>query len=336
MYNLDIIIGLQQGDEGKGKVSQNLIPNHNCVLKFNGGPNSGHTVYTKNKKKIELHQVASGIIDPTITVIIGPTCLVSVDKLKDEILEIEQVLMRKVSHQIKISNQCHLITQEHIDEDSKDNKIGTTKCGIGPAMSSKCSRTNPRIHEHTFNLFDVEVIDFFEYIHSNNLNILCEGSQGFNLDLDLGDYPYVTSSNCTVGQLLCNGLSWQCINRVYGVSKIYETYVGLKEFQDKNDNRLKEICELGNEKGVTTGRLRQCNWLNLSNLYKAMHSNGLTHIIFNKCDILKELGYFCVYDNDKLLEFNNWEDMSSYITKWIRNYFKNMNIIYSESPYKLL
>ena len=73
-----------------------------------------------------------------------------------------------------------------------------------------------------------------------------------DLDIDHGDYPYVTSSHCTTAAALLNGVPPQAIRNVWGVAKIYETYVGAKQFQP-NDNIFDSLQEVGEEFGATTG-----------------------------------------------------------------------------------
>jgi adenylosuccinate synthase len=80
---------------------------------------------------------------------------------------------------------------------------------------------------------------------------------------------------------------------VYGVAKAYETYVGADSFEP-NDPIFSKIRELGGEFGATTGRPRQCNWLNIDELVKAAEMNGVDEVIFNKVDILEQVGVWKV------------------------------------------
>ena len=129
------------------------------------------------------------------------------------------------------------------------------------------------------------LIDTYEEFHmtKSDVSILCEGAQGFGLDIDWGDYPYVTSSHCTTAGALLTGIPPQAVRRVYGVAKAYDTYVGAKEFH--GEGRIFNLLQqLGQEYGATTGRPRQCNWLNIRNLKKAVDINGVTDVIINKVD----------------------------------------------------
>src|SRR6185369_2781882 len=144
-------------------------------------------------------------------------------------------------------------------------------------------------------------IDMYKewYETGKNVRILAEGAQGFGLDIDWGDYPFVTSSHCTTAGALLNGLSAGAVKSVWGVAKIYETYVGSKQFQPKNDPVFDRIADIGEEYGSTTGRRRQVNWMNMQTLERAVRMNGVTHIVFNKIDVLREIGQWAVIDNGK-------------------------------------
>ena len=160
--------------------------------------------------------------------------------------------------------------------------------------------------------------------------ILCEGAQGAELDIDWGDYPYVTSSHCTSAGACLNGFPPQSIRSVIGVAKAYETYVGTKEFQPDHQvfNALQEV---GDEYGATTGRKRQCNWMSLPNLERVVNLNGVTNLIINKMDVLEEVDAWSVYVDQRranLFTFQNKEQFCEYITE----YFPNVSVIFSGSP----
>ena len=131
------------------------------------------------------------------------------------------------------------------------------------------------------------------YLANPDAKVLCEGAQGAELDIDQGDYPYVTSSHCTSAGACLNGFPPSSIRNVIGVAKAYETYVGTKKFQPENEV-FNAIQEVGQEYGATTGRKRQCNWMNLPNLDKVIRMNGVTNLIFNKMDILETVGSWSV------------------------------------------
>ena len=149
------------------------------------------------------------------------------------------------------------------------------------------------------------------------------------MDIYWGDYPYVTSSHCTVGGAILNGIPYSSVRNVYGVCKSYETYVGSKVFQPKEEifNRLREA---GQEYGATTGRPRQCNYLDVELLTKAIRVNGVTNLIMNKVDVLKELDKWAIRDSkrDKTFLFSTEEEFKNFF----KTNFSDLEINFSYSP----
>ncbi|NBP56722.1 hypothetical protein EBU71_09355, partial [bacterium] len=255
---IDVVIDLAHGDSGKGKVSHALLAKRNYThcLRFGGGGNAGHTIYHHGKKYVT-HLIPSGVFHG-VRSIIGPGCVAKTSKFLEEVKYLEDGLDRKIN--VGIARNVHLVTDEHVKEDSTDTAIGTTKTGNGPAYSSKYFRKGIRAENDKF--LKPYLMDMYEEFYNLNKSsiILAEGAQSFNLDIDWGDYPYVTSSHCGIGGILNNGFHHRHIRNVYGVIKAYDTYVGAKSFQPPGDvfNRIQEA---GQEFGATTGRKRQVNWL---------------------------------------------------------------------------
>ncbi|XP_074814195.1 adenylosuccinate synthetase isozyme 2-like isoform X3 [Natator depressus] len=125
-------------------------------------------------------------------------------------------------------------------------------------------------------------------LHGPPKKILVEGANAALLDIDFGTYPFVTSSNCTVGGV-CTGLGVPpChIGQVYGVVKAYTTRVGVGTFPTEQDNEIGELLQSrGQEFGVTTGRKRRCGWLDLMLVRYAHMVNGFSALVLTKLDIL--------------------------------------------------
>uniref|UniRef100_A0A674JAE4 Adenylosuccinate synthetase n=1 Tax=Terrapene triunguis TaxID=2587831 RepID=A0A674JAE4_9SAUR len=125
-------------------------------------------------------------------------------------------------------------------------------------------------------------------LHGPPKKILVEGANAALLDIDFGTYPFVTSSNCTVGGV-CTGLGVPpChIGKVYGVVKAYATRVGVGTFPTEQDNEIGELLQSqGQEFGVTTGRKRRCGWLDLMLVRYAHMINGFSALALTKLDIL--------------------------------------------------
>ena len=176
------------------------------------------------------------------------------------------------------------------------------------------------------------IIDIYDELHNNRehdeVKILFEGAQGFGLDVDWGEYPFVTSSHCTVGSAVLNGVPPRAIRDAWGVSKIYETYVGAKEFHGIEEV-LEEIRDVGQEYGATTGRARQINWLDMDLLTKAARINGVNKLVMNKVDVLEQVDYWKLYEGMHALEFQNGKDMKNHIETSLKTNVPGLEVLFS-------
>jgi len=314
MLKMDVIVDLQYGDCGKGKISHYLSNKNSYthVLRYNGGCNAGHTIFHKGKKFVT-HHIPAGVFFG-VKSIIGSGCVLDPDQFFREIKMLEEGGVR-TKGKIFIAENTHVITDAHKAEDKqKGGKIGTTGRGNGPAYRDKYGRTGVRASE--IKKLNPYLLDMYRewYAGTKNITILAEGAQGFGLDIDWGDYPFVTSSHCTTAGALLNGLPASAIRDVWGVAKIYETYVGSKKFQPKGDV-FNKMGDIGEEFGSTTGRRRQCNWMNMQTLERAVRVNGVTHLVFNKMDVLREIGQWAVVDNKKVVKFASEKAMKDFLGK---------------------
>lgn len=300
----DIILGLSFGDEGKGKVTNTLLKNggYTHCIRFNGSHNAGHTIY-KDGKKLVTHAIPTGVVQG-VKSIIGPGCVVNTGLLEEEIKELEAAGIN-AKELLFVDRRVNLITGEHLHEDSQDTKIGTTKRGNGPAYRDKYARKGLRFEN---GLRGIKSIDIYEELFNTHpdAKVLLEGAQGFNLDIDWGDYPYVTSSHCTTAGAMLNGIPPQSVRKVIGVAKAYDTYVGAKQFEP-DLQVLRDIRRIGQEFGATTGRPRQVNFLNLTSLIKSVRINGVSELIINKTDILQEVNCWNVIVDGKTIDLGNEE-----------------------------
>lgn len=287
---VDVVVGLQYGDEGKGKVVDTLSPLYDLVARFNGGPNAGHTIY-RGDEKFVLHSIPSGILHKG-DCYIGNGCVVSVDGLDEEVTSLESKGV-SVRGRLFLSEDAHVITEECLKDETNgvtNSKIGTTGKGIGPTYARKAYRNGTKVKDvlDSINTSITVVPSMFIYEYENR-KLLAEGAQGYALDLDFGDYPYVTSSN-TISGAVCTGLGVppKAVNNVLGVCKAYETKVGGGKLPYPYDEeKTKEIREKGKEYGATTGRPRDIGMLNLDLLKQAIKVNGVNAITLMKSDVLR-------------------------------------------------
>ena len=152
-----VIVGVQWGDEGKGKATDLLGERTDWVVKFNGGNNAGHTVVVGNEK-YALHLLPSGILSPGVTPVIGNGVVIDLEVLFSEL---EALGGRGIDvSRLKVSANAHLITQYHRTLDKVTERflgkrmIGTTGRGIGPAYADKINRVGIRVQD----LFDENIL----------------------------------------------------------------------------------------------------------------------------------------------------------------------------------
>ena len=141
-----------------------------------------------------------------------------------------------------------------------------------------------------------DVSEHLYALQKHHKKILFEGAQGALLDIDHGTYPYVTSSNTTIGGVCSgSGVAAASLDYVLGIVKAYTTRVGSGPFPTElDDNTGRALGARGHEFGATTGRQRRCGWLDLVTLRRAMRLNGVTGICFTKLDVLDTLEELCV------------------------------------------
>ena len=159
MSKVDVLLGLQWGDEGKGKIVDVLTPDYDVIARFQGGPNAGHTLEFNGTKHV-LHIIPSGIFHKDKLNVIGNGVLIEPNIFKHEV---EALLKKNVDarQNLYISQKAHLILPTHrmldaANEQAKGNaKIGSTLKGIGPAYTDKIARSGLRVG-------DIKAIDFRE------------------------------------------------------------------------------------------------------------------------------------------------------------------------------
>ncbi len=153
---VDVLLGLQWGDEGKGKLVDFITPKYDIIARFQGGANAGHTLIFDGKKHV-LHLIPSGIFRDNCINIIGSGVVIDPIALVEEIKLLEDVGVN-VKPKLRISNKAHLILPTHriLDKvselDKGDKKIGSTLKGIGPTYMDKTGRNGIRIGDISNNL----------------------------------------------------------------------------------------------------------------------------------------------------------------------------------------
>ncbi|SOV07021.1 Adenylosuccinate synthetase [Ustilago sp. UG-2017a] len=245
-----VLLGSQWGDEGKGKLADVLSGQMDVCARCAGGNNAGHTIVADVngvKTKFDFHLLPSGLVNPRCAGFIGSGVVVHVPSFFAELDNIEKKGLN-CDGRLFISDRAHLVFDFHqVVDGLKEvelggSSIGTTKKGIGPAYSSKASRSGLRVHhlydpelfaskfrklvEGRFKRYghfeyDTEgeiaryrafaerlrphIVDGVTFIHTalaQNRKVLVEGANALFLDLDFGTYPFVTSSSTSIGGVL--------------------------------------------------------------------------------------------------------------------------------------
>ncbi len=334
-----VIIGMQWGDEGKGKVVDLLAERVAAVARFQGGHNAGHTLVRGGHKTV-LSLIPSGIMRENVRCFIGNGVVLCLDALFAE----SQMLMAAgvpVFERLRVSPSCPLILPSHIaldrarEQAKGANAIGTTGRGIGPAYEDKAARRAVRVADlfkrERFAAKLGEMLDFHNFVlqqyfrqppvdfqktldqqlayaeqlaplvtdvtlalHSlrkDGQNVLFEGAQAAMLDIDLGTYPYVTSSNTTASFAgTGTGLGPRVFDEVLGIVKAYTTRVGAGPFPTELfDDTGEHLSKVGHEFGSVTGRRRRVGWFDTVALRRSIVQSSVSGLCITKLDVLDGL-----------------------------------------------
>ncbi|MBU1089952.1 adenylosuccinate synthase [Patescibacteria group bacterium] len=167
---LTAVLGLNWGDEGKGKLVDILAGKSQFVARFGGGANAGHTIVA-NGKKVILHQLPSGVLHPQTKNVIGNGCVVHLPTLIEEISELEKIGVN-LTGRLFLSNRATILFDFHkeldgLAESKAKQKIGTTKRGIGPAYSDRVNRKSLRLGDlQNFENFAVKLRERLEEVNA--------------------------------------------------------------------------------------------------------------------------------------------------------------------------
>ena len=302
---VDVLLGLQWGDEGKGKVVDVLTPKYDVIARFQGGPNAGHTLEFEGEKYV-LRSIPSGIFQGGKVNIIGNGVVLAPDLFMGEAKDLE-----KSGHDLKnrlyISKKAHLIMPTHrvldaaIEASKGKNKVGTTGKGIGPTYTDKVSRTGLRVGD---------ILDNFEekYAAHKAAHLKTIASLGYT-DFDITEVEKtwmegieylkqfkLIDSEVEINKVLRSGKDILCEG---AQGTMLDVDFGSYPFVTSSNTICAGACiglgfdetgakirDLGHEYGAVTGRERRCGWCDLVQLKYSVMVNGVTELIMMKSDVL--------------------------------------------------
>jgi adenylosuccinate synthase len=213
------IVGVQWGDEGKGKIVDILAARFDCVARYQGGHNAGHTISFGSRRHV-LHLVPSGIFHPNTLCVIGGGVVLDPLALIEERDAIEKILGEPIKGRLFVSNRCHLILPYHrvveaaIEKNLGERKIGTTLRGIGPAYEDKMGRRGLRVCD----LMDFETLpekirtlvaeknralEALDYPHTIDPDPMIDAYKGYADELR----PYVVDTASLLNRVIAEGKS---------------------------------------------------------------------------------------------------------------------------------
>jgi adenylosuccinate synthase len=312
------VLGAHWGDEGKGKVAAALSADAAMCARFQGGPNAAHTVWRPGAHEpVVLRMVPSGVVAGA-TGVIGRGCVVEPRMLLDEVDRLADHGI-DVARSLVVSERAHVITAAHRRRDSAGSGVGSTRMGVGPAYGDKAARVGIRVGDlvagaglpadlaeiagrfrHRLGTACGDETAALRRALDRGAHVVAEGAQGARLDLDHGDYPYVTSSNTTIGAVLTGlGVTPRDLGRTLVVTPAYVTKVGGGDLPSKlSGARHDELRDKGEEKDGATGLWRDVGWLDLGWLRWACALNGADGLVVTKVDVLAGTGEVGLFDGD--------------------------------------
>ena len=332
------IVGVNWGDEGKGRMVDLLTEDYDIVIRYQGGGNAGHTI-VNDKGKFALHLLPSGIFRDGVMNILGNGVAVDIEALSKEMTDVASKGVELTPDNFMISDRASLLLPWHVkldcleEERLKDKKYGSTKSGIAPFYSDKYQKktvlagdllypevlrekikdilewknlTIEKVYGAKGYTLD-EIMNWFEeygtkirpYIHNvskyldnayyhENKSILFEAQLGALRDIDLGIYPYTTSSNTLAAYApVGSGIPSLRPEEVVGVVKAYSSCVGEGPFTvEWFGEEAEKLREAGGEYGAKTGRPRRFGPLDIVATRYGCKAQGTTNVAFTKLDVL--------------------------------------------------
>jgi adenylosuccinate synthase len=286
---VDIVVGGQAGDEGKGKIGAYLAQKNDYDYAIRvGGPNAGHTVFF-NDKIYTLKTMPGGFVNKRTKLVLGAGTYIIPDWLEKEIE------LTGTANRLIIDPHAVIIEPRHTAAERADTrmmgKIGSVGTGLGAAVRDRIDRKPLRFakDEPRLKKYVKDVPELLNKALAKGANMMLEGTQGMKLSNLHGEYPFVTSRDTTASTFMGEaGLGPKYAGEVYAVFKPYVTRVGpgmvSKEVKDKA--ALNKYHTAGREVGSVSGRLRRVGEFEMDVARMAVSINSATRLAITHIDLL--------------------------------------------------
>ncbi|MCX5785374.1 MAG: adenylosuccinate synthetase [Elusimicrobia bacterium] len=285
---VDIIVGGQGGDEGKGKICAYLAykDDYRYSIKV-GGPNAGHTVFFKDRI-FALKSIPAGFVNKNAKLVLGAGTYFITDWLLKEMADTGS------ANRVIIDPNAVVIEARQMEKERADarimNNIGSVGTGLGEAVKERIERRKIRFakDEPRLKPFIKDVAGLLNKALSNGDKVLLEGTQGIKLSLLHGEYPFVTSRDTTASTFLAEaGLGPKYVRDVYAIFKPYVTRVGPGplEKEVKDPKKMKLHHTKGREVGSVSGRLRRIGEFEEKTAFRAIAINSATRLAVTHIDL---------------------------------------------------
>lgn len=336
---LTSIVGINWGDEGKGRMVDLLSSDYDIICRYQGGNNAGHTV-VNDKGKFILNLLPSGILRDSTVNVMGNGMVIDLEHLVGEIGRLTEKGIRITPENLKISDKAIICMPYHKlmdcmeEERLADKKFGSTRRGIAPVYADKYMKKALRMedllrldhltekvqdivewknitvtgygHEpikaedmmEWLRTFGTQLIpyitDVSEYLHqaiAAGKNIMFEAQLGALRDIDLGIYPYTSSSSTIAAYApIGAGIPGEQLTDIIGIMKAYSTCVGEGPFTvELFGDEAEALRKAGGEYGAATGRPRRVGPFDIPASRYGVRMQGATEIALTKLDVLSYL-----------------------------------------------
>ena len=287
---VDIVVGGQGGDEGKGKICAYLAINGDYDYSIRvGGPNAGHTIFF-NDKIYTLKTMPGGFVNKRAKLVLGAGTYIITDWLEKEIA------LTGAANRLIIDPHAVIIEPRHTASERADarmmGKIGSVGTGLGAAVRDRIDRKPLRFakDEPRLKKYIKDVPELLNKALAKGSRMLLEGTQGMKLSNLHGEYPFVTSRDTTASTFLGEaGLGPKYAGEVYAVFKPYVTRVGpgmvANEIKDKKV--LSRYHTAGREVGSVSGRLRRVGGFDMGVARQTVSINSATRLAITHIDLLE-------------------------------------------------